>query len=369
MGSSNTHQSFQQPCSPLLRFRSAPSSLLSDFAQGIDSNTKRSNVFEGSDESERLVSRFGNRGGGGGNSNDLESQAPGNYSSSLPPHYPRLSSAVSSSCSSCSSSSTISSSLGLLGSNLARQSSSPAGIFSHQLNQNGYGGGSFSRHLNGNNNGGEVSPSSNRLNSQISFSSLLPSSLGMLSQISEQVGNEKLANTNGDAQFFTPTSGFPFASWNESSQFSETFPGVKRDPDSTRTLFSSSHQNGEVEIGNRVHLLSHHLSLPKNASDIASIEKLLQLQDAVPCRIRAKRGCATHPRSIAERVRRTRISERMRKLQELVPNMDKQTNTADMLDFAVDYIKELQKQFKALSDNRAKCVCLNMQKAVTNQII
>lgn len=106
----------------------------------------------------------------------------------------------------------------------------------------GYGGGSFSRHLNGNNNGGEVSPSSNRLNSQISFSSLLPSSLGMLSQISEQVGNEKLANTNGDAQFFTPTSGFPFASWNESSQFSETFPGVKRDPDSTRTLFSSSHQ-------------------------------------------------------------------------------------------------------------------------------
>lgn len=137
MGSSNTHQSFQQPCSPLLRFRSAPSSLLSDFAQGIDSNTKRSNVFEGSDESERLVSRFGNRGGGGGNSNDLESQAPGNYSSSLPPHYPRLSSAVSSSCSSCSSSSTISSSLGLLGSNLARQSSSPAGIFSHQLNQNG----------------------------------------------------------------------------------------------------------------------------------------------------------------------------------------------------------------------------------------
>lgn len=73
-------------------------------------------------------------------------------------------------------------------------------------------------------------------------------------------------------------------------------------------------------------------------------------------------------------VRRTRISERMRKLQELVPNMDKvglsskylgifvyfflwrvnillffpwqQTNTADMLDLAVDYIKDLQEQFK-----------------------
>uniref|UniRef100_A0A6N2MSL4 BHLH domain-containing protein n=1 Tax=Salix viminalis TaxID=40686 RepID=A0A6N2MSL4_SALVM len=54
------------------------------------------------------------------------------------------------------------------------------------------------------------------------------------------------------------------------------------------------------------------------------------LEESVPCRIRAKRGCATHPRSIAERVRRTRISDRIRKLQDLVPNMDKQTNTADM---------------------------------------
>ncbi|KAG9128763.1 hypothetical protein Leryth_026034 [Lithospermum erythrorhizon] len=53
----------------------------------------------------------------------------------------------------------------------------------------------------------------------------------------------------------------------------------------------------------------------------AELDKLTE--DAVFCRVRAKRGCATHPRSIAERVRRTRISDRIRKLQELVPNMDK----------------------------------------------
>lgn len=47
-------------------------------------------------------------------------------------------------------------------------------------------------------------------------------------------------------------------------------------------------------------LLAHHLSLPSKSS--ADIEKFLQLQDSVPCKIRAKRGCATHPRSIAERV-------------------------------------------------------------------
>ncbi|KAL8216551.1 hypothetical protein R6Q57_023388 [Mikania cordata] len=45
--------------------------------------------------------------------------------------------------------------------------------------------------------------------------------------------------------------------------------------------------------------------------------------DSVPCKIRAKRGCATHPRSIAERERRTRISGKLKKLQDLVPNMDK----------------------------------------------
>lgn len=86
------------------------------------------------------------------------------------------------------------------------------------------------------------------------------------------------------------------------------------------------------------------------------MEKLLE--DSVPCRVRAKRGFATHPRSIAERVRRTRISDRIRKLQELVPNMDKQTNTADMLEEAVEYVKFLQKQIQELTEHQRKCKCL-----------
>ncbi|XP_070669966.1 transcription factor bHLH80-like isoform X2 [Malus domestica] len=82
------------------------------------------------------------------------------------------------------------------------------------------------------------------------------------------------------------------------------------------------------------------------------------LEDSVSCRVRAKRGCATHPRSIAERVRRTRISDRIRKLQELVPNMDKQTNTADMLDEAVEYVKFLQSQIQELSEDQRRCKCI-----------
>ncbi|KNA09288.1 hypothetical protein SOVF_155000 [Spinacia oleracea] len=94
------------------------------------------------------------------------------------------------------------------------------------------------------------------------------------------------------------------------------------------------------------------------ASSLVEMEMEKLLEDSVPCRVRAKRGCATHPRSIAERVRRTRISDRIRKLQELVPNMDKQTNTADMLEEAVEYVKNLQKQIQELTEQQKKCKCV-----------
>ncbi|XP_076913181.1 transcription factor bHLH130-like [Bidens hawaiensis] len=119
------------------------------------------------------------------------------------------------------------------------------------------------------------------------------------------------------------------------------------------------HDEGRIRSVHAPTGLTHQLSLPTSSTELSVKEKLMQFQDNVPLRSRAKRGCATHPRSIAERVRRTRISERMRKLQDLVPNMDKQTSTADMLDLAVDYIKELQNQVETLSDRRTKCTCPN----------
>uniref|UniRef100_A0A0A9CVD6 BHLH domain-containing protein n=1 Tax=Arundo donax TaxID=35708 RepID=A0A0A9CVD6_ARUDO len=172
------------------------------------------------------------------------------------------------------------------------------------------------------------------LKGQLSFSSRQGS---LMSQISE-LGSEELGGSSpeaaGGGRGYIP--GYPMGSgWEDSSLLmSESLSGMKRPRDS-----SEPGQNG----------LAHQFSLPKTESEMAAIEKFLQFQDAVPCKIRAKRGCATHPRSIAERVRRTKISERIRKLQELVPNMDKQTNTSDMLDLAVDYIKELQKEVKVCS--------------------
>ncbi|EPS68388.1 hypothetical protein M569_06382 [Genlisea aurea] len=68
-------------------------------------------------------------------------------------------------------------------------------------------------------------------------------------------------------------------------------------------------------------------------------------------RVRARRGQATDPHSIAERLRRERIAERMKALQKLVPNANK-TDKASMLDEIIEYVKFLQLQAKVLSVTR-----------------
>ncbi|WCJ33949.1 basic helix-loop-helix (bHLH) DNA-binding superfamily protein [Euphorbia peplus] len=344
--------------SGLLRFRSAPSSFLASFNDigGVASDLSLIHELEDKSGVNKMSEFY----------------------SGLPPHYPRV----------AGSSAMDGSGYGLIGSvgvsqgdqpkrvdsNLARQNSSPAGLFGNISVQDEYASikGMSGTYGEANVTNGNVPP---RLKTQLSFPQRLPSSVSMLSQIAE-IGNEismdiaspdsgKLGNGSITDRFYGSNIS-SYGSWNESN-FSDNFNGMKRDVDNSGKLYPNPHQNGE--LGNRLNLLSHHLSLPKTSVDMMAMEKLLNLQDSVPCKIRAKRGCATHPRSIAERLRRTRISERMRKLQELVPNMDKQTNTADMLDLAVDYIKDLQREYKILSENKARCKCLSKQKIMENQMV
>nr|WIE96148.1 basic helix-loop-helix transcription factor [Loropetalum chinense var. rubrum] len=65
--------------------------------------------------------------------------------------------------------------------------------------------------------------------------------------------------------------------------------------------------------------------------------------------VRARRGQATNSHSLAERVRREKISERMRMLQELVPGCNKITGKAVMLDEIINYVQSLQQQVEFLS--------------------
>ncbi|KAL9422775.1 hypothetical protein AB3S75_034953 [Citrus x aurantiifolia] len=65
--------------------------------------------------------------------------------------------------------------------------------------------------------------------------------------------------------------------------------------------------------------------------------------------VRARRGQATDSHSLAERVRREKISERMKILQKLVPGCDKVTGKAFMLDEIINYVQFLQNQVEFLS--------------------
>ncbi|XP_057423083.1 transcription factor bHLH137 [Lotus japonicus] len=65
--------------------------------------------------------------------------------------------------------------------------------------------------------------------------------------------------------------------------------------------------------------------------------------------VRARRGQATDSHSLAERVRREKISERMKRLQRLVPGCDKVTGKALMLDEIINYVQSLQNQVEFLS--------------------
>lgn len=86
----------------------------------------------------------------------------------------------------------------------------------------------------------------------------------------------------------------------------------------------------------------------KEASGDASKESMKPAKSGC-VHVRARRGHATDSHSLAERVRRERISERMKYLQELVPGCNKITGKAGMLDEIINYVQSLQRQVEFLS--------------------
>lgn len=77
--------------------------------------------------------------------------------------------------------------------------------------------------------------------------------------------------------------------------------------------------------------------------------KISEVQKPDYIHVRARRGQATDSHSLAERVRREKISERMKCLQNLVPGCNKITGKAGMLDEIINYVLSLQRQVEFLS--------------------
>ncbi|CAL0332476.1 unnamed protein product [Lupinus luteus] len=231
--------------------------------------------------------------------------------------------------------------------NLIRHSSSPAGLFSQINIENVYAG--IRNKGSGSSNTMEEAKFCNarKVNNQPNYSS---GSMAAIAEIEDKGNRENNEDIEGFAESHGNDfiQGFSAGTWDDSQIMPNNVTALKRHRNDEVKPFGGLNAT-ETQEREGQSSLAHQLSMPNTSSEMAAIEKFLQFSDSVPCKIRAKRGCATHPRSIAERVRRTKISERMRKLQDLVPNMDKQTNTADMLDLAVDYIKDLKREVKVCS--------------------
>ncbi|XP_057751552.1 transcription factor bHLH63-like [Arachis stenosperma] len=93
-----------------------------------------------------------------------------------------------------------------------------------------------------------------------------------------------------------------------------------------------------------------------NKDEVASAENSIKGSTSEPhnnkpdyIHVRARRGQATDSHSLAERVRREKISERMKYLQDLVPGCNKITGKAGMLDEIINYVQSLQRQVEFLS--------------------
>ncbi|KAH9321906.1 hypothetical protein KI387_016545, partial [Taxus chinensis] len=86
---------------------------------------------------------------------------------------------------------------------------------------------------------------------------------------------------------------------------------------------------------------THRKSKDKNSKSVQKEDNYIH--------VRARRGQATDSHSLAERVRREKINERMKFLQDLVPTCNKVTGKAVMLDEIINYVQSLQHQVEFLS--------------------
>ncbi|ESW32374.1 hypothetical protein PHAVU_002G316900 [Phaseolus vulgaris] len=104
--------------------------------------------------------------------------------------------------------------------------------------------------------------------------------------------------------------------------------------------------------GNSTPDISESGSNTKNSSGRGKRVKRNAVEDKKPnqvVHVRAKRGQATDSHSLAERVRRGKINEKLRCLQNIVPGCYKTMGMAIMLDEIINYVQSLQHQVEFLS--------------------
>ncbi|MBA0775291.1 hypothetical protein Gotri_010445 [Gossypium trilobum] len=81
----------------------------------------------------------------------------------------------------------------------------------------------------------------------------------------------------------------------------------------------------------------------------------------------SKRSRAAEVHNLSEKRRRSRINEKMKALQNLIPNSNK-TDKASMLDEAIEYLKQLQLQVQKSSSLQTKQSCIDFEKIIQDTL-
>nr|KYP61569.1 Transcription factor BEE 3 [Cajanus cajan] len=108
----------------------------------------------------------------------------------------------------------------------------------------------------------------------------------------------------------------------------------------------------EPSSANSTSVVTESGSKTRNGSRRGKRVKRNAIEDKKPnevVHVRAKRGQATDSHSLAERVRRGKINEKLRCLQNIVPGCYKTMGMAIMLDEIINYVQSLQHQVEFLS--------------------
>ncbi|XP_051230865.2 uncharacterized protein [Lolium perenne] len=182
-------------------------------------------------------------------------------------------------------------------------------------------------------------------------------------QFDDQDGNtsacrRKLGDQNGESSTGTAPKKKPRSA-------SATTPPVQRKGKSSvppkrasKGACSRGAQQEESNGGNNVQSSSNYLSDDDDdeslemtsCSNMSSASKKKSSSHGAGAKARAGRGAATDPQSLYARKRREKINERLKVLQNLVPNGTK-VDISTMLEEAVHYIKFMQLQIKLLSSD------------------
>ncbi|CAM8906889.1 unnamed protein product [Rhodiola kirilowii] len=141
----------------------------------------------------------------------------------------------------------------------------------------------------------------------------------------------------GDSSFVTPKSNLGNESLRKRKM--DQFPQPKFDTDDKRIKRCLADDNSS--FGTTISRVSADAS--RENSRMSEVTKPDYIH------VRARRGQATDSHSLAERVRREKLSQKMRFLQDLVPGCDKITGKTGMLDEIIKYVQSLQCQVEFLS--------------------